>query len=321
MGLIDAIAEKASDKIAQHTVTSQPATAVSNVSPQFKNVPQGEMKNTPPNQVDTQRAKGAPVVPPETGKYAGQNTNPALNTMGAGESDVAPGGPPEATPATPPGTPGMIATPTKPAGPVVGQKATSTTTPSGPITPGPYDSSAVGGPDYRAATAGVPTQQDQKTDPVKDAASSPNFWKQLLDVAGKTGGGILEILGNIGRGLEGRPTITEQRLDREQQLRLQGNQLQVQKDLLSMNQGFQSQQQQLERDFQDKWNATTDANTKLQLKNAHDEALKRLQIEQQQANNTYALAALNQRLMFGGRQGNTTAAQLYNFENPGGEPK
>jgi hypothetical protein len=198
--------------------------------------------------------------------------------MGLKESDVAPGGPAVAPDQSQPGGPPPI-----PQVPIP-------QAPAAAIPPQP--------------TVAVPTPevigQGKTADPVKEAATTPNFWQSVLDVAGKTGKGMLELLGDFAAGYSHQQSSpTEQRLAREHDLRMQGAPIQAQKDLMSINQGFQAKQAALDREFQDKWNSTTDANVKAQLKQQHDYQSGQLSNERQQITNSYMLESMMKRFEIG----------------------
>jgi len=271
MGLIDEIAERASDKIAEH------------VKGQSSSAPDIPPTAAPP---DPTKLKGIPMGPmtaeTEAKKAIGNqgNTNPAYNEMGLKETDVAPGGPPPAAPVNPPVQPVAIPAP---------QTVQAGTTPSAPpVTPAP------------------PVVVGKKAaDPVKDAASTPGFWDQVMNVAKNTGKNLFELLGDFAAGYSHQSTPTQQRLAREHELRLQGNQLQASKDLMSLNQGFQNQQNQLDREFQGKLAATTDANVKQQLQQQYEYQRGELANQRLLAMNSYYWTALMTRMGIGSQTSKT----------------
>jgi len=147
-----------------------------------------------------------------------------------------------------------------------------------------------------------------KTDPIKQAASQPGFWQQLLDVAGKAGKTLFEVLGDIGAGSVHMSTPTQQRLEREQQLRLQGNELQAQKDLASANQGFNQQLQKLQMDHDTAMQSARNDIEKQQIESQYQ--LRRIEIENQRQ-----MFMLNYRWNMASQTDRTgSPSQFYKFE-------
>ena len=215
------------------------------------------------------------------------NTNAAAKEMGLGETDVAPGvSPPQpVAPVAPPNpiVPETAVAQAQSVKPIV-QPSNTGTTSVGPIT---------------AETSGG-------TGSIKEASSTPGFWQQALDVAGKAGKSLIELIGDFAAGYSHQQSSpTEQRIAREHELRLQGNEMQAHKDLLGIQQGFQKQQADLDRAFQNKWNATKDVNEKAKLKQDYDFQTQSLRNQSLQIQNQYAIEQLNQRLMIAGKQGTT----------------
>jgi hypothetical protein len=234
------------------------------------------------------------------------NTNPAARLMGLGETDVAPGGPPP--------TPQPVHATPPPKLPVVAQQAAPAQVQQ-PIAPGANDTMAVGGQDYRASTidpsvAGI----TPSTDPVKTAASQPGFWNQVVEVASKTGKSILELLGDFAAGYAGKTTPTEQRLQREHELRMQGNQLQMQKDVMSIQQGFNEQQNKLQMDHDTAMHAATNDLQKQQIENEFQLRKQELLNQRQMMMQNYEIAQLNRQWQISGQQGATgNAGSFYKF--------
>lgn len=147
--------------------------------------------------------------------------------------------------------------------------------------------------------AGLP-----KTDPIKEAASKPGFWSQVLDVANSTRKTLFELLGDIGAGSVHMTTPTQQRLEREQQLRLQGNEVQAQKDLAAANQGFNEQIQKLQIAHDTAMQAARNDLEKQQIENNFQ--LRRIEIENQRQ-----MFQLNYRWNLLSQQGNTGGAHSF----------
>ena len=206
------------------------------------------------------------------------NTNPAAQLLGLGETDVAPGGPAVAQQANMQAakTPAAAPMPVKAVEPVA--------------QPGPAPKALSG--------AGTPTAEVTEGNPVAQASSKPGFWQQALDVAGKAGKSLIELIGDFAAGYSHQQSSpTEQRLTREHELRMQGNENQARKDLLSIQQGFQKQQSDLDREFQNKWNAARDENEKAKLKQDYDLTTQQLRNQSLQIQNQYAIERLNQQIV------------------------
>ena len=249
-----------------HAATRQispvPPTAAPPDATKLKGVPMGPM------------TKDKPVSPQQGG-----NTNPAYNQMGLKESDVAPGGPASKAAPQAPEQPAVQPT----------QIPEPQTVQAGPPTYNPL-------PPPEAAPLQV-IAKDVKTDPVKAAAAEPGFWDKVKSV----GGDIFEVLGDIAAGYSHQQsTPTQQRLAREHSLRMQGNEIQGQKDLLSIQQGFQQKQLNMENEFRTKDQAlaaqiasTQDVNAKAQLQEQKDALAQELQIAKMR-NDTERFAAQQQ---------------------------
>ena len=280
MGLIDQIADKASDKIAEHIKSSggsavqQEKTGGAVTAGAKAGAPQ-TMQSDVPTSITPDQKIAMQQAQPVTGF---PSTNPAARELGLGETDIAPGMnyPQPAAPATVPTVP--VPTPNEVMG-TAGPQAVAGT---------PNSNLQMAQPDAIGSNKAV--------DPVKDATAKPDFWKSVMDVAGKTGKSIIELLGDFAAGYSHQTSSpTEQRLAREHDLRMQGNQLQAQKDLMSMNQGFQKQQADLDREFQNKWNTTTDERERAALKQQYDMQTRQIEVERQQMVNNYSIAMLNLR--------------------------
>jgi hypothetical protein len=165
-------------------------------------------------------------IQPETGNITIVPKNQQVKTSPSATTPVAP----------PPATYAPVAEATQTLPPVA--EATQTLPPVGQA------KSATGaGP--------VTTEVSGGTDSVKAASSTPGFWQQALTVASNTGKTIMELLGDFASGYSHQQSSpTEQRIAREHELRMQGNQVQAQKDLVGIQQGFQKQQADLDRQLQ-----------------------------------------------------------------------
>ena len=144
-----------------------------------------------------------------------------------------------------------------------------------------------------------PATPDAQKDPIKTATQQPGFWDQLLDASRTAGRNIFELMGDFASGYSHQQSSpTQQRLDREQQLRLQGNSQQAAKDLQSMEEGFQGKQQQADRDLQDKI-ATASASLagldikRQQLQQEHDQFIQNLSLEKMRVQNEYMINMFN----------------------------
>jgi hypothetical protein len=247
--------------------------------------------STPPANIhDTAMTKEGPVsniestynlqgIKPGPMKAKGQpetnflpNTNPAARLMGLSESDIAPGNQPK--PAQPVEAP--IVTPE----PVAG--ATQTLPPIGQV---------------KSATGAGPVTAEV-TDSVKAASSTPGFWQQALDVAGKTGKTIMELLGDFASGYSHQQSSpTEQRIAREHELRMQGNQVQAQKDLVGIQQGFQKQQADLDRQLQTNLAGARNDIEREKIKQDYQYQTQSLRNQSLQIQNQYQIEMLNRQLL------------------------
>ena len=155
-----------------------------------------------------------------------------------------------------------------------------------------------------------PATPDAQKDPIKTATQQPGFWDQLLSASKTAGRNIFELIGDFASGYSHQQSSpTQQRLDREQQLRLQGNSQQAAKDLQSMEEGFQGKQQQADRDLQDKIATASQGLTgqdlalkRQQLQQEHDQFIQNLSLEKMRVQNEYMINMFNaqwQRQAFG----------------------
>ncbi len=152
-----------------------------------------------------------------------------------------------------------------------------------------------------------PATPDAQKDPIKTATQQPGFWDQLLNASRTAGRNIFELMGDFASGYSHQQSSpTQQRLDREQQLRLQGNSQQAAKDLQSMEEGFQGKQQQADRDLQDKIATASQgqdlALKRQQLQQEHDQFIQNLSLEKMRVQNEYMINMFNaqwQRQAFG----------------------
>ncbi len=219
------------------------------------------------------------------------NTNPAASALGLGETDIAPGV--SSVPSQPVNkaiVPETAVADGKPVGPVFGQQAK---TASG-------DTSAVGGQDYQAMGNGP------SANPVKEASAAPGFWQQALDVAGKAGKSLIELIGDFAAGYSHQQSSpTEQRLGREHELRMQGNQVQGQKDLANIQQGFQKQQADLDRKLQTSLAGARNDIEREKMKQDYQYQTQSLKNQSLSLQNQYAIEMLNQQLMIAGKKGAT----------------
>ena len=146
-----------------------------------------------------------------------------------------------------------------------------------------------------------PQVPEAQKDPIKAATQQPGFWDQLLNASKTTGRNIFELIGDFAAGYSHQQsTPTQQRLDREQQLRLQGNAQVAAKDLQSMEQGFQGQQQQADRDLQDKIATAQQTLTgqdlvikRQQLQQEHDQFVQSLAVDKMRVQNEYMINMFN----------------------------
>lgn len=150
----------------------------------------------------------------------------------------------------------------------------------------------------------APVVAGNKSDPIKQAASQPGFWQQVLDFAGKAGKTLLEVLGDIGAGSIHMSTPTQQRLEREQQLRLQGNEIQAQKDMASINSGFNAQLQKAQMDHDTQMQAARNDLEKQQIENNYRLRLQEIETQRQ-------IFSLNYRWNMLAQQGSTGGAHNY----------
>jgi hypothetical protein len=319
MGLFDEIAEKASQKIADTAqapakgqkpqVPGQPAPST-NVAGQALGLPESGVNPSDPSLSVGKKLETAPA--PNTnvaGQALGQgetsvspgdkslavgkqlelnpmpSTNPAQKAMGVGETDVAPGGPKSVGMINPP--PIQVAKAAASELPAVGQNIAD---------------KAVKNPD--------PTSQ--ASNPIAKASEEPNFWQKLMSVASTTGQSVFNLLGDFAMGYAGHPDLAPsmQRLKTEQALRLQQNPLQLQRDLLSIQQGFAQQQNQLDREQQLKLN--TAAGNPLEQQRINNEyALRKKEIENQllQILNTFKLEYMMKNLSIQNSIGSVGSAQ------------
>ena len=146
----------------------------------------------------------------------------------------------------------------------------------------------------QAAAMAEPQVPEVAKDPVKAAGSQPGFWTQLLDVSKNTGRNILELLGDFAAGYSHQQSSpTEQRLAREHDLRMQGNALQAQRDLINMNQSFQGQQSALDRALQEKLATDRTDVEKQKLQQQHDYQTQQLALEKIRVQNEYMINMFN----------------------------
>ncbi len=143
-----------------------------------------------------------------------------------------------------------------------------------------------------------PATPDAQKDPIKTATQQPGFWDQLLNASRTAGRNIFELMGDFASGYSHQQSSpTQQRLDREQQLRLQGNSQQAAKDLQSMEEGFQGKQQQADRDLQDKIATASQgqdlALKRQQLQQEHDQFIQNLSLEKMRVQNEYMINMFN----------------------------
>ncbi len=276
MGQFDAIADKAAEK----TGSQQGNVAVTPPQP-----------NNEPSQSAQQAmgvANGQVPQPSQTGNIETAPmpaTAPAAKVIGLGETDVAPGGPPVVSPAPVP-TPQQVA----PKPPMYAK------------TPEVAQAGMVAA-QADQAKSGPGTPVAEQSDPVKSAAKEPGFWDKLISAAKGTGRTLFELLGDFTAGYSHQQsTPTQDRLAREQQLRLQGNAAQTQKDLQQMQQGFQDAQNKLQREHEDALAKITDERERAIAKQNFDIQERQLKIEQERNYLSYQLEGLTR--MFGyGQQG------------------
>jgi hypothetical protein len=254
------------------------------IAPYMANIPQSDLPKNPSQPVSNiESTYNLQGIKPGPMKAKGQpetnylpNTNPAARLMGLSESDIAPGNQPkpaqpvEAPPAT---TPEPVAGATQTL-PPVGQAKSATG--AGPVT----------------------TEVSGGTDSIKAASSTPGFWQQALDVAGKTGKTIMELIGDFASGYSHQQTSpTEQRIGREHELRMQGNQVQAQKDLVGIQQGFQKQQADLDRQLQTNLAGARNDIEREKMKQDYQYQTQSLRNQSLQIQNQYQIEMLNRQLM------------------------
>jgi hypothetical protein len=297
MGLIDDISEKASDKIAEH-VKKGSGSAVA----QEKGPP------APPEQAPMGVAGVAGKDTPIMGQ--GMATQAGTEPQVRGNSPT--------MPSSPPGSPQRVleGDQSQP----INQPPTAPQNVAQVPIPNPVVANAVPNPSIPGATnmgggGVIGTMPDKQVDPVKDAAKQPGFWQQAMDVATKTGKGLFELLGDFAAGYAHQASSpTQQRLAREHALRMQGNELQAQKDLLSMSQGFQQKQLTMDNEFRAKDQelaqaqaSNTDENVKAQIQTQRDQLKQNYDLQTKQmknqleiANRQYGFEWLSRRMTSGG---------------------
>ena len=262
---------------AKQTPTPAPQQKVPSAAPKVMQAMGLNPSNVSPSDLNAPAVETKPMP----------STNAAARALGLGETDVAPGVSP--TGGVPP-----VAAPN----PVTPETAVAEAQKVPPVgAPGPASTGA--GPITSEVSGG-------STEAIKQASATPGFWQQALDVAGKAGKTIAELIGDFAAGYSHQQSSpTEQRIAREHELRLQGNQVQAQKDLLGIQQGFQKQQADLDREFQNKWNTTRDVNEKAKLKQDYDFQTQSLKNQSLQIQNQYQLESLMKSFEIRGKQGTT----------------
>ena len=228
-----------------------------------------------------QEVEGGRGMLPNVETHPLPNTNPAARLLGLQESDIAPGSTPKVPEKqiAPTETPKPVPLQINPMPEVAqgGQKSDS-------------GAKAVSGP-------GTVTTEVSEGDPIAKVSSAPGFWQQALDVAKNTGKTLFELIGDFAAGYaHQQDSPTEQRLAREHQLRVQGNQIQANKDLLSIQQGFQKQQADLDREFQNKWNTITDERERAKLKQDYDLQTQQIRNQSLMIQNQYQIEQFNKQL-------------------------
>ena len=140
-------------------------------------------------------------------------------------------------PILPPSGPSQIAS----VGPVIGKQAVS----KGDIPAGAYDSTAVGGVDYRPSTKEMIAKIMSGASPTESSDAGSNFGDLLKGAGSKLG----DFLQRWGMGLQGAPTgATQGDIQRSQAFELQKAQVQaeVQARQMAMENQYQTQRMQLQ---------------------------------------------------------------------------
>ena len=211
------------------------------------------------------------------------STNPAARLMRLGETDIAPG---------------VSPVPSQPVNKIIPETAVADGKPVGPVV------GAQVAPEAKTGLAGPVTTE--VSNPVKEASAAPGFWQQALDVAGKAGKSLIELIGDFAAGYSHQQSSpTEQRLGREHELRMQGNQVQAQKDLANIQQGFQKQQADLDRKLQTNLAGARNDIEREKMKQDYQYQTQSLKNQSLSLQNQYAIEMLNQQLMIAGKKGAT----------------
>lgn len=285
--LEEELKQKAAQQLAQSVNPAPGGTAAAEKTgtppPAAPKQPQNLTVNEQPIPIDPNT--GRPAADPGV---AGAK-NPAIANVGV--PNVAP------TIQNPVLPPQPSQSPQKPVAPVAPQKSNFVQSVSPAMQAQQVSPIAAG---QQTALAEPPLPEAQK-DPISAGTKQPGFWDNLLSASQSTGRNILELIGDFAAGYSHQQTTpTQQRLDREQQLRLQGNSQQAAKDLQAMEQGFQGKQQQADRDLQDKIATAQQTLTgqdltikSQQLKQEHDQFIQSLAVEKMRVQNEYMINMFN----------------------------